>query len=63
MGTIASTYNGGLTSLTLHDFIILMTLPIEATKLVDYIEINIGNEEEPRNIKIGKGTSDKERKC
>ena len=25
MGTIASTYNGGLTSLTLHDFIILMT--------------------------------------
>ena len=28
MGTIASTYNGGLTSLTLHEFNILMTLPI-----------------------------------
>ena len=28
----------------------------------DYIEINIGTDEEPRNIKIGKGTSDKERK-
>ena len=28
MGTIAPNYNGGLTSLTLHDFIILMTLPI-----------------------------------
>ena len=28
VGTIAPTYNGGLTSLTLHDFIILMTLPI-----------------------------------
>ena len=28
VGTIASTYNGGLTSLTLDEFIILMTLPI-----------------------------------
>ena len=28
MGNIASTYNGGLNSMTLHDFIILMTLPI-----------------------------------
>ena len=28
----------------------------------DYIEINIGIEEEPRKIKIGKGTSKKERK-
>ena len=28
LGTIAQTYNGGLTSLTLHDFIILMTLLI-----------------------------------
>ena len=28
MGTIALTYNGGLTSLNLHDFIILTTLPI-----------------------------------
>ena len=28
VGTIAPTYNGGLTSMTLHDFIILMTLPI-----------------------------------
>ena len=28
MGTIAPTYNEGLTSLTLHEFIILMTLPI-----------------------------------
>ena len=26
----------------------------EAIKLDDYIEINIGTEEEPRNIKIGK---------
>ena len=34
----------------------------EAKKLDDYIEINIGTDEEPRNIKIGKGTSDKERK-
>ena len=31
-------------------------------KLEDYIEINIGTEEEPRKIKIGKGTSEKERK-
>ena len=28
MGTISLTYNGGLTSLNLHDFIILMTLLI-----------------------------------
>ena len=28
MGTISLIYNGGLTSMTLHDFIILMTLPI-----------------------------------
>ena len=28
MGNIVSNYNGGLTSLTLHEFIILMTLPI-----------------------------------
>ena len=28
MGTISLTYNRGLTSMTLHDFIILMTLPI-----------------------------------
>ena len=34
----------------------------ETKKLEDYIEINIGTEEEPRKIKIGKGTSEKERK-
>ena len=34
----------------------------ETRKLKDYIEINIGIEEEPRKIKIGKGTSEKERK-
>ena len=34
----------------------------EAIKLDDYIEINISTEEEPRNIKIEKGASDKERK-
>ena len=34
----------------------------ETRKLEDYIEINIGTEEEPRKIKIGKGTSEKERK-
>ena len=28
MGTISLTYNGGLTSMMLHEFIILMTLPI-----------------------------------
>ena len=28
MGTIALNYNEGLTSLTLHEFIILLTLPI-----------------------------------
>ena len=28
VGTISPTYNGGLTSLTLHEFIILMTLPV-----------------------------------
>ena len=28
MGSISLTYNGGLTSLTLHECIILMTLPI-----------------------------------
>ena len=33
----------------------------EIRKLKDYIEINIGTEEEPRKIKIGKGTSEKER--
>ena len=33
----------------------------EAIKLENYIEINIGTEKEPRNIKIGKGTSDKEK--
>ena len=31
-------------------------------KLEDYIEINIGTEEESRKIKIGKGTFEKERK-
>ena len=34
----------------------------ETIKLDDYIEINIGTEEEPRKIKVGKGTSEKERK-
>ena len=34
----------------------------ENRKLEDYIEINIGTKEEPRKIKIGKGTSEKERK-
>ena len=28
MGTISLTYKGGLTSMTLHDFIILTILPI-----------------------------------
>ena len=32
MGTIALTYNGGLTSMNLHDFIILMTLPIGTSR-------------------------------
>ena len=32
VGTIASTYNGGLTSMTLHDFIILMNLPIGTSR-------------------------------
>jgi hypothetical protein len=34
----------------------------ETIKPGDYIEINIGTEEVPRMIKIGKGTSEKERK-
>ena len=34
----------------------------ETIKLDDYIEINVGTEKEPRNVKIGKGTSEKERK-
>ena len=38
VGTIAPTYKGGLTSLTLHDFIILMTLPIGT---LGYNEIQI----------------------
>ena len=31
-------------------------------KPADFIEINISTDKEPRNIKIGKGTSKKERK-
>ena len=34
----------------------------ETVKPADFIEINIGTDKEPRNIKIGKGTSKKERK-
>ena len=34
----------------------------EIRKLEDYIEVNIGTEEEPRKIKIRKGTSVEERK-
>ena len=34
----------------------------ETRKLEDYIEINISTEEELRKIKIGIGTSEKERK-
>ena len=34
----------------------------EKRKPEDYLEINIGTIEEPRMIKIGKGTSEKERK-
>ena len=34
----------------------------ETIKPEDFIEINISTDKEPRNIKIGKGTSDKERK-
>ena len=34
----------------------------EMVKPTDFIEINIGTDKEPRNIKIGKGTSKKERK-
>ena len=34
----------------------------ETIKLEDFIEINIGTDKEPRNIKIGKCTSKKERK-
>jgi hypothetical protein len=34
----------------------------EVVKLGSYIEINIGTEEVPRFIKIGKGTSETERK-
>jgi hypothetical protein len=34
----------------------------EVVKPDSYIEINIGTEEVPRFIKIGKGTSEKERK-
>ena len=38
MGTIAPTYNGGLKSMTLHDFIILMTLSIGTSR---YNEIQL----------------------
>ena len=38
VGTIALTYNRGLTSLTLHEFIILLTLPIGT---LGYNEIQI----------------------
>jgi hypothetical protein len=34
----------------------------EVVKPGSYIEVNIGTEEVPRLIKIGKGTSEKERK-
>ena len=34
MGTIAPTYNEGLNSLTLHEFIILMTLPIGTSRYI-----------------------------
>ena len=33
----------------------------EGIKPTNYIEINIGSEEDPKFIKIGKGTSEKER--
>ena len=40
MGTISLTYNGGLTSMTLHEFIILMTLPIGGTNIsIGYNEV------------------------
>ena len=32
-GTISLTYNKGLTSITFHEFIILMTLPIGGTNI------------------------------
>ena len=40
MGTIAPTYNRGLTSLNLHDFITLMILPIgtSGTNEIQYIK-------------------------
>ena len=34
---------------------------IESMKPMDYIEINVGTNNEPKMIKIGKGTSKKER--
>jgi hypothetical protein len=34
----------------------------EIIKPGDYIEVNIGTDQDPRMIKIGKGTSEKERK-
>jgi hypothetical protein len=34
----------------------------EIVKPSDYIELNIGSDQDPRMIKIGKGTSEKERK-
>ena len=40
MGTISPTYNEGLTSMTLHDFIILMTLSIQTSgyKEIQYMK-------------------------
>ena len=41
MGTIAPTYKGGLTSMTLHDFIILMTFLIGGTSGYNEIQYKI----------------------
>ena len=41
VGIISLTYNGGLTSMTLHDFIISMTLPIGGTSGYNEIQYKI----------------------
>ena len=40
MGSIYSTYNGGLTLMTLHEFVILMTLPIRGTIISIGVQFN-----------------------
>ena len=48
MGSICPTYNGGLISMNLHDFIILMTLPIRGINIFVGVQWNTISEYIPK---------------